>query len=165
MSWENEIQEIAKRKRLALLQGGESATEKQHLQGRLTVRERISQLVDPDSFEEIGPGAGSASRDESGELTNFEPANFIVGFGKVDGRRIVIGGEDFTMKGGSPSAAGLRKSIYAEDLALQFKVPLVRLHEGAGGSVGGSGWSEAPPSRRRTYRPALPPHSPIEAPI
>ena len=139
MSWENEIKEIEKRKRLALLQGGESATEKQHLKGRLTVRERITQLVDPGSFEEIGPVAGSASRDESGVLTNFEPANFIVGFGKVDGRRIVIGGEDFTMKGGSPSAAGLRKSIYAEDLALQFKVPLVRLHEGAGGSVGGSG--------------------------
>ena len=52
-------------------------------------------------------------------MTNFEPANFIVGFGKVDGRRVVVGGEDFTMKGGSPSAAGLRKSIYAEDQALQ----------------------------------------------
>ena len=47
------------------------------------------------------------------------------------------------MKGGSPSTAGLRKSIYAEDLALQFKVPLIRLHEGAGGSVGGSGGKPA----------------------
>lgn len=143
MSWEKEIQEIEKRKQLALLQGGESAIEQQHLKGRLTVRERITELVDPGSFEEIGLAAGSASKDASGELTNFEPANFLVGFGRVNGRRIVVGGEDFTMKGGSPSTAGLRKSIYAEDLALQFKVPLIRLHEGAGGSVGGSGGKPA----------------------
>ena len=71
MNWEKEIQEIEKRKQLALLQGGESATEKQHLKGRLTVRERIAQLVDPGSFEEIGLAAGSASRDASGELTNL----------------------------------------------------------------------------------------------
>ncbi len=138
MSWEKEIQEIEKRKQLALLQGGESATAKQHKKGRLTIRERISALVDPGSFEELGLASGAASTDASGSLTSFEPANFLVGFGKVDGRRIVVGGEDFTMKGGSPSTAGLRKSIYAEDLALQYKVPLVRLHEGAGGSVGGS---------------------------
>lgn len=138
MSWEKEIREIEKRKHLALLQGGESAIVKHHQKGRLTIRERISALVDPGSFEELGLAAGSASVDASGGLTSFEPANFLIGFGKVNGRKIVVGGEDFTMKGGSPSAAGLRKSIYAEDLALQYKVPLVRLHEGAGGSVGGS---------------------------
>ncbi|MDG1012495.1 MAG: carboxyl transferase domain-containing protein, partial [Luminiphilus sp.] len=53
--------------------------------------------------------------------------------------RIVVGGEDFTLRGGSPSAAGLRKSVYAEELAVQYRLPLVRLHEGSGGSVGGTG--------------------------
>ena len=57
----------------------------------------------------------------------------------VDGRRCVVGGEDFTLKGGSPNAAGLRKSIYAEELAFSYRVPLVRLHQGAGGSVAGVG--------------------------
>ena len=42
------------------------------------------------------------------------------------------------MRGGSPSPAGLRKSVYAEELAVQYKSPLVRLHEGSGGSVGGT---------------------------
>jgi acetyl-CoA carboxylase carboxyltransferase component len=69
----------------------------------------------------------------------LDPANFVLGFGKVGGRRIVVGGEDFTLRGGSPSAAGLRKSVYAEELAVQYRLPLVRLHEGSGGSVGGTG--------------------------
>jgi acetyl-CoA carboxylase carboxyltransferase component len=51
----------------------------------------------------------------------------------------VVGGEDFTLKGGSPNGAGLRKSVYAEELAVQFKVPLVRMLEGGGGSVAGGG--------------------------
>ena len=51
---------------------------------------------------------------------------------------MIVGGEDFTLKGGSPTEAGLRKSVYAEDLAVKYRLPLVRLHEGAGGSVGKS---------------------------
>ncbi len=61
----------------------------------------------------------------------------MLGFGKIDGRTCVVGGEDFTLKGGSPTEAGLRKSVYTETLAVQYRVPLIRLHEGAGGSVGG----------------------------
>ena len=60
---------------------------------------------------------------------------------KINKRKVIIGGEDFTLKGGSPNPAGLRKSIYTEELALQYKIPLIRLHEGGGGSVTGSGGS------------------------
>ena len=144
MSWEKEAGEIHHKRELALKQGGDAAIEKQHSKGRLTIRERIDALIDPGSFDEVGRGAGAAIRGENGELLDFEPANFVLGFGKIDGRRVVVGGEDFTMKGGSPSPAGLRKSIFTEDLALQYKVPLVRLHEGAGGSVGGTGGPNLP---------------------
>lgn len=139
MSWKPETDEIEKRRALALKQGGEAGVKRQHEKGRLTIRERIDQVLDPGTFEEVGPAAGAAELGENGELLGFDPANFILGFGKVDGRRVVIGGEDFTLRGGSPSPAGLRKSVYTEDLALQYKVPLIRLHEGAGGSVGGTG--------------------------
>ena len=64
---------------------------------------------------------------------------FLLGFGKINNRHVKIGGEDFTLKGGSPNPAGLRKSIYTEELALKYLLPLVRLHEGGGGSVTGSG--------------------------
>ncbi len=139
MNWKTETDEIARRRQLALEQGGEDAIAKQHGKGRLTIRERIDKLLDPGSFEEVGPAAGAANLDENGELISFDPANFVLGFGKVEGRRIVVAGEDFTMRGGSPSPAGLRKSVYAEELTVQYKLPLVRLHEGSGGSVGGTG--------------------------
>ena len=119
MNWKVESDEIEKRKMLALQQGGDDAISKQHSRNRLTIRERIDHLIDPSSFEEIGPAAGAPIQNEKGDLEGFEPANFILGFAKVNGRRVVIGGEDFTMKGGSPSPAGLRKSVYTEELAVE----------------------------------------------
>ncbi|RIJ14336.1 propionyl-CoA carboxylase [Henriciella mobilis] len=144
MSWKSEVDEIKRRRERAMLQGGDASVQRQHDKGRLTIRERIAALIDDDSFEEIGKAAGASERGENGEFLDFTPANFVLGFAKIDGRRIIVGGEDFTLKGGSPSPAGLRKSVYAEDLALQYKMPLVRLHEGAGGSVGGSGGPSLP---------------------
>lgn len=138
MSWQNETDEIHRRRTAALAQGGAEAVARQHAKGKLTVRERVAALLDPGSFDEVGRGAGAMGED------GFEPANYVLGFGRIDGRRVVVGGEDFTMKGGSPSAAGFRKSVYAEDLALQYNVPLIRLHEGAGGSVGGTGKASLP---------------------
>ncbi len=138
MSWEKETDEIRRRRALARRQGGEEAVKRQHEKGRLTVRERIATLADKGSFRELGEGAGVAHLDEDGNLVDFEPANYVLGFATVNGRRVTIGGEDFTLKGGSPNPAGLRKSVYAEELALTYKVPLVRLHEGGGGSVAGS---------------------------
>src|SRR5690606_3219649 len=138
MSWEKETDEIRRRRALAKRQGGEEAVRRQHEKGRLTIRERISTLADKGSFRELGEGAGVPHFDEDGNLVDFEPANYVLGFATVNGRRVAIGGEDFTLKGGSPNPAGLRKSVYAEELALTYKVPLVRLHEGAGGSVAGS---------------------------
>ena len=139
MSWKPEVDEIGKRRALALEQGGAEGVARQHAKGRLTIRERIAALLDPETFEEIGTGAGDARLAEDGTLEAFAPANFVLGFGRIDGRRCIVGGEDFTLRGGSPSEAGLRKSIYAEELACRYRVPLIRLHEGAGGSVGGTG--------------------------
>jgi methylmalonyl-CoA decarboxylase subunit alpha len=138
MSWEKEVEELRRRNELALKQGGAESVARQHDKGRLTVRERANSLLDPDSFQEIGPGAGASEENEDGTVKSFTPANFILGFGTIGGRRCIVGGEDFTLKGGSPSEAGLRKSVYAEELACRYKVPLVRLHEGGGGAVGGA---------------------------
>ena len=141
MGWSREIEDIHAKRRAALEQGGAEAVARQHAQGRLTVRERIEGLVDPGSFREHGRGSGGAERGTDGALKSFTPGNFIVGMGRIEGRPAVVGGEDFTVRGGSPNAAGLRKSVYIEDLALQYRVPLIRLHEGGGGSVTGAGGS------------------------
>jgi len=139
MSWKSEVEELGRRRLLALQQGGKEAIAKQHARGRLTIRERVHALLDADSFQEHGRATAIPEYGDDGVPTEFVPANYVVGFGQVAGRRIVVGGEDFTLKGGSPNAAGLRKSVYAEHLAIQYRVPLVRLLEGGGGSVRGGG--------------------------
>ena len=138
MSWEKEVNEIRQRKILSKEMGGRESVEKHHAKGRLTVRERIDSFLDDGSFKEHGEGAGFAEKNPNGEISSIPPANYVVGVGKVSEKLVVVGGEDFTLKGGSPNAAGLRKSVYAEEIAIQYKLPLVRLHEGSGGSVGGT---------------------------
>ena len=137
MVWEAEVKEIERRRKLARAQGGAQGIAKQHAKGRLTVRERIDTLLDEGSFQEQGKTTALPDYDDNDELLGYVPANYVLGYGRIDQRRVVVGGEDFTLKGGSPNAAGLRKSVYAEHLALRRKVPLVRLLEGGGGSVKG----------------------------
>lgn len=139
MNWKKETVEINKRRKLAKAQGGKDAIKLQHAKGRLTLRERIELLLDKDSFQEQGEIAGGSEVNDEGKLESLTPANFILGFGKINNREVVVGGEDFTVKGGSPNPAGLRKSVYTEELALKYKIPLIRLHEGGGGSVAGPG--------------------------
>jgi len=148
MSWEPEVEGIRRRRELAKEHGGEAGVAKQHAAGRLTIRERIEGLVDSGSFREQGPIAGQSEVGDDGELRDFVPANYILGFARLAGRPCVIGGEDFTQRGGSPSPAGLRKSVFAEELAVRYRLPLVRFLEGAGGSITG------PAGRGRKARPA-----------
>ena len=149
MSWDKEVQELQRRRYLAQQQGGEASIAKQHARGRMTIRERIDVLLDDGSFREHGRATASPVYDDNDELLEFVPANYVVGFGAIEGRRVTVGGEDFTLKGGSPNAAGLRKSVYAEHLAVQYRTPLVRMLEGGGGSVKGGG-KKAEPSATRS---------------
>jgi acetyl-CoA carboxylase carboxyltransferase component len=146
MSWKPEIGGIERRRELAARHGGDEAVAKQHALGRLTIRERIDALADAGSFREHGAIAGHPEYGESGELEAFAPANYVLGIAKIDGRPCVVGGEDFTQRGGSPSPAGLRKSVYAEDLAIRYRLPLVRFLQGGGGSVAGTSGTRRTPS-------------------
>jgi acetyl-CoA carboxylase carboxyltransferase component len=139
VSWKPEVDGIEERRRRAAELGGPEAVARQHELGRLTIRERVDALVDAESFREHGPIAGESETDEEGRLVSFRPANYVVGVARVDGRPVVVGGEDFTQRGGSPSPGGLRKSVYAEDLACRSRLPLVRFLQGGGGSVAGAG--------------------------
>ena len=136
MSWQKYLDGLRDRRERAAAQGGEAGVAKQHAAGRLSVRERVDALVDTGTFREHGRIAGGSVLTDDGAVDSFTPANFVVGIGEIAGRRIAIGGEDFTLKGGSPNAAGLRKSVYSEHLAVTYRIPLVRLLEGGGGSVG-----------------------------
>jgi len=138
VSWKPEVDRIEAQRRQALELGGVEAVAKQHERGRMTVRERIEAVGDAGAFQEQGPMAGYAETDDEGNLLTFTAANYVLGITKIDGRPCVVGGEDFTQRGGSPTPAGLRKSVYAETLAVQYRLPLVRFLEGGGGSVAGT---------------------------
>lgn len=72
-----------------------------------------------------------------GQLQDFTPSNFVVGTADLNGRRVVIGGDDFTVRGGAADAKVGDKSRYGERYALEMRLPLVRLVDGSGdgGSV------------------------------
>lgn len=116
--------------------GGADKVKRQHDSGRLTVRERIGKLVDPDSFHEIGAIAGSAEYDETGELKKLTPANCVFGRGRIESRPVVVVGDDFTVRGGSADASIPQKPLMAEQMAADFRLPIIRVIEGSGG--GGS---------------------------
>jgi acetyl-CoA carboxylase carboxyltransferase component len=136
MSWEAELDELRRREALARAMGGPDKVKRQHDGGRLTVRERVEALVDRGSFHELGAIAGRAAYDARGDLAGFTPSNCVMGRALVDGRPVVVVGDDFTVRGGSADATIREKPIMAERMAAELRLPIIRLIEGSGG--GGS---------------------------
>ncbi|WP_087972418.1 acyl-CoA carboxylase subunit beta [Oceanobacillus rekensis] len=136
MSWQAEIEELRKREKEAYKMGGTENVEKHLSRGKLTVRERINRLLDNHSFHESGAIAGKVTYDENGERKDFSPANFLLGTGRINGRKVVIGADDFTVRGGAADGAIKEKQLYSEKMAHELQLPIIRLVDGTGG--GGS---------------------------
>ena len=136
MSWQAELDELKRREAFAEKLGGEMRVQRQKDGGRYTVRERIELLADDGSFHEIGKIAGMAEYNGKNDLEDFVPSNFVFGRARLNGRQVVIAGDDFTVRGGSADATIKEKHLNAEAMANALQLPLVRLVEGSGG--GGS---------------------------
>lgn len=135
--WQTEADEISRRAEWADQQGGAASVARHHKMGRLTVRERIAALTDAGSFREIGKLAGQA-RYVDGKVTQVTPAPYVMGLAHIDGRPVAVGGEDFTVRGGAATGNDRRKGGrggFVEDMAYEYRIPLVNLIDGAGGSV------------------------------
>ena len=98
--WSAEVEELRLRRQQAMSLGGAEAVAKHHERGRLTIRERVSRLVDKDSFQEVGTLTGQGKYDGT-RLTGVQPAPYVMGLANIDGRPVAVGGEDFTIRGGS----------------------------------------------------------------
>lgn len=136
MSWEKGVEELRARQARAREMGGEERVAKHRSLGKLAVRERVDALLDPGSFHEIGSVTGSAEYGPDGQMTGFTPVPFIFGRGLIEGRPVVVAGDDFTVRGGSADFTGKRKLELAEQMALELRLPMIRLVDGSGG--GGS---------------------------
>jgi propionyl-CoA carboxylase beta chain len=119
----------------ALLGGGPARIERQHAAGKLTARERIDLLLDPDTFVELDAFVVGGAADR----TSGPPANLgdgvVTGHGQVDGRLVFVFSQDFTVLGGSLSEAYARKICKIMDLALEVGAPIVGLNDSGGARI------------------------------
>jgi methylmalonyl-CoA decarboxylase subunit alpha len=137
MSWEPEVKEIHLRRQKALALGGEDRVKRHHAEGKLTIRERTDALLDQNSFTEIGQLTGDSIW-EAGKFKDITPAPYVMGLGKIDGRYVAVGGEDFTVRGGSSAGLTRRKGGqggFVEDMAWEYRIPLINLIDGVGANV------------------------------
>lgn len=127
-SVEEKLRELALLREQSRLGGGEEAIAKQHEKGKLTARERISLLMDEGSFNEVDAFVKSVSSNVLGD-------GVITGFGTIDGRRVCIAAQDFTVMGGSLSFKHSAKICKMMDLAMKIGVPIVALNDSGGARI------------------------------
>ena len=134
-SWDDALAELEYIRSLAREMGGPERIKRQHDAGRYTVRERVDRLVDPGTFVEAGSLVGAAEYNEDGDLRDFTPGAYVMGFAEINGRSVVVGGHDFTISGGSPHNVHKGPQQFAIPLAQQYGIPYIQLVEGAGHST------------------------------
>ncbi len=135
MTWMPEMEELALKRELAKRMGGEEGIARQHAQGRLTVRERLDLLLDPRSLQEVGTTGGVSKYDDEGNLASFRPDSTVTGYGLIEGRPVIVQGQDFTIRGGAADGAVRGGGPGLDGMAGELRMPFIRLLDGAGGSV------------------------------
>ncbi len=134
MDWQKLREELERRIREAKLAGGEERIKKQHERGKLTARERIEALLDPNSFMELDllvAGSGSGA----GEGRKFLGEGAVAGMGKIHSRAVFVYAQDFTVLGGSLSYAQAKKICKLLDLALKVGAPFIALNDSGGARI------------------------------
>ncbi|MCY4427557.1 MAG: carboxyl transferase [Halieaceae bacterium] len=133
--WQPLLQQLRERQETAQAMGGEDKIARQHSRNRLTARERLTALFDPETFNEIGALAGG---NHPGGAAPVPGDGLVGGCGRIEGRSVVAMAEDFTVKGGSIGHPNAAKRARLVRLALEQRLPLVLLLDGAGERAGNS---------------------------
>jgi propionyl-CoA carboxylase beta chain len=131
----SKLETLMERTRLAEEGGGQSRVSKQHAAGKLTARERIEFLLDEGSFEEFDKLVVHRSRDFGLDEQLFPGDGVITGHGLIDGRRVFVFAQDFTVFGGSLSETHAEKICKVMDLALKVGAPLLGLNDSGGARI------------------------------
>ena len=129
------IEELRSHRQKANQGGGQARIDTQHAKGKLTARERIHQLVDEGTFQELGAYMLHRHSDFGLDKEQYSGDGLIAGFGKVNGRTICLFAQDFTVLGGSFSEVAGRKVVKIMDMAMQAGVPVVGLNDGGGARI------------------------------
>ena len=128
-------QHLIEKRESSKLGGGEARVKRQHDQGKLTARERVTLLLDEGSFQEIGAFVEHTSTSFGLDKKKFPGDGVITGFGTVHGRLIYVFSQDFTVLGGSLSKTHADKICRIMDLAVQNGAPLIGLNDSGGARI------------------------------
>jgi acetyl-CoA carboxylase carboxyltransferase component len=126
------IAELERRRQEALHAGSERAVQRQHDKGKMLARERIDYLLDEGSFNEIDMFARTRHPDaEERPYTD----GVVTGWGSIDGRKVFVSSQDFTINGGSTGEVSAEKIHKLMDLALSVGAPYIGLNDGGGARI------------------------------
>ncbi|MCG8353044.1 MAG: acyl-CoA carboxylase subunit beta [Chloroflexales bacterium] len=115
--------------------GGAERLAKQHAKHKLTARERLDLLLDPDSFNELAPFITQQSDDLNLGGERYLGDGVIIGSGQIDGRTVYVYAQDFTIHGGTLGAMQSRKICQVMDLALRNGAPIIGLIDSGGARI------------------------------
>ena len=135
--------QVADRRAAAQAGGGPARIEAQHARGKHTVRERIDKMVDAGTFEELGPHVEHRHAALGLDRQRFPGDGVVTGFGLIDGRRVALFAQDFTVLGGSFSEAQAAKVGRLLEAATAGGLPTVALLDSVGARIQEGVWSLA----------------------
>ncbi len=118
-------------RKLAESGGGAARIDRQHAKGRMTARERLAELLDTDSFHEVQPFTVAHPDEEDAILGD----GVVTGYGTIDGRKVLVYAQDFTVYGGSVSLAHARKIVQVQEMALHNGFPIIGLLDSGGARI------------------------------
>lgn len=128
-------QDLISRREAAKIGGGEARIQKQHDQGKLTARERVTLLLDEGSFHEIGQFVEHRATSFGLDKTKFPGDGVVTGYGNIHGRLVYVFSQDFTVLGGSLSETHAAKICRVMDLAMKNGAPLIGLNDSGGARI------------------------------
>lgn len=131
----DKLQHLRELKAKAKLGGGEKRIEEQHKKGKLTARERLDMLLDSGSFEEIDALVEHRSYDFGLEKQRYLGDGVVTGSGTIEGRRVFVFSQDFTVFGGSLSEAHSEKICKIMDMAMKVGAPIIGLNDSGGARI------------------------------
>jgi propionyl-CoA carboxylase beta chain len=119
----------------AELGGGKARIDKQHSQGKLTARERVHKLLDPNSFLEFDKYVTHKCNEFGIEKTKFLGDGVITGIGEVNGQQVAVFSQDFTCWGGALGMAYAKKVCKVMDFALENQIPIIGINDSGGARI------------------------------
>lgn len=135
MSIERKILELKEKQERAKLGGGQESIDKQHQKGKLTARERITLLLDPNSFEELDMFRTSSSNTVAAAEEKIFGDGIITGYGSIHGRLVYVYSFDFTVYGGSLSQVVAEKVVKVQQMAAKMGAPIIGINDSGGARI------------------------------